>query len=74
MVTEASRLMRMARSRQRKLDKQIKDLEYKIQYDARHLTIDKKKSDKYIILTNQYEIWDEVIDWLDMQLALLSTE
>lgn len=74
MVTEARRLMRMARSRQRKLEKQIKELEYKIQYDARHLIIDKKKSDKYIILSNQEEIWEQVIDWLDMQLTFLSTE
>lgn len=74
MVTEARRLMRMARSRQRKLEKQIKELEYKIQYDARNLIIDKKKSDKYIILSNQEEIWEQVIDWLDMQLTFLSTE
>lgn len=75
MVTEARRLMRMARSRQRSLNKQIDALEKELldRYNS-HLSIDKIKNDKLNQITKQRDMWEQVIDWLDMQLTFLSTE
>ena len=74
MVTEARRLMRMARSRQRKLEKEIKEFEKVIASGDLYFSPHESKSEKIARLTKQRDIWDEVIDWLDMQLTLLSTE
>lgn len=74
MVTEARRLMRMARSRQRKLDKEIKEFENVIASGVLYFSPHESKSEKMARLTKQRDIWEQVIDWLDMQLTLLSTE
>ena len=74
MVTEARRLMRMARSRQRKLEKEIKEFEKVIASGALYFNPHESKYEKIERLTNQRYIWEQVIDWLDMQLTLLSTE
>lgn len=74
MVTEARRLMRMARSRERKLDKEINEFEKIIASGALYFNPHESKSEKIARLTKQRDIWDDVIDWLDMQLTLLSTE
>ena len=71
MVTEARRLMRMARSRQRKLEKLIKPRADFISNNAIHDNEVKRCSER---LVKQRDIWEQVIDWLDMQLTLLSTE
>lgn len=74
MVTEARRLMRMARSRQRKLDKEIKEFEKVIASGALYISPHESKSEKIARMRNQADIWDKVVDWLDMQLTLLSTQ
>ena len=74
MVTEARRLMRMARSRQRKLEKEIKEFEKVIASGAIYFSPHESKSEKIARLTKQRDTWEQVIDWLDMQLTLLSTE
>ena len=73
MVTEARRLMRMARGRQRKLEKEIKDFEKVIASGAIYFNPHESKSEKIARLTKQRDIWDKVTEWLDMQLTLLST-
>lgn len=74
MVTEARRLMRMARSRQRKLEKLIKPRADFIINNAIHENEVKRCSERLDNLVKQRDIWEQVIDWLDMQLTLLSTE
>ena len=74
MVTEARRLMRMARSRQRKLEKEIKEFEKVIASGAIYFNPHESKSEKIARLTKQRDMWEQVIDWLDMQLTLLSTQ
>ena len=74
MVTEARRLMRMARSRQRKLEKLIKPRADFIINNAIHGDEVKRCSERLDNLVKQRDIWEQVIDWLDMQLTLLSTE
>ena len=74
MVTEARRLMRMARSRQRKLDKEIKEFEKVIASGVLYFSTHESKSEKIARMRHQADIWDKVIEWLDMQLTLLSTQ
>lgn len=75
MVTEASRLMRMAQGRKRNLKKKIDALEKELldRYNS-HFPIDKIKTDKLNRLTNQLETWDQVIEWLTDMIAMLYEE
>ena len=72
---EAHRLMRMAISRNRRLNKQIDALENELldRYNS-HLAIDKLKTDKLNRLTKQRDTWGQVIEWLSKHLFMLDAE
>ena len=71
---EARRLMRMAISRNRRLNKQIKPIEERIEIDHRTFSINPKMFEKLNRLTKQRDTWGQVIEWLAKQLAMLDAE
>ena len=71
---EARRLLRMAQGRYRSLNKQINTLNEQIDQDGRFLLFDKQVHDKHAKLTKQRDTWEQVMDWLTNQLALLDEE
>ena len=73
-ASEARRLLRMARGRERNLNIQINTLNEQIDQESRFLIFDKKVYDKHAKLTKQRNTWEQVIEWLTKQLALLDEE